>query len=126
MAQERTLMQMLNLYGWPNRTYRSVFATLLLALAFMSGLARVQAQSTQGSILGTVHDASGAVIQGATVISTNTDDSSTHETQTDKSGLYQVLDLKPGNYKVNVSAPNFEGYQSQGLVLTARQQLRVD
>jgi hypothetical protein len=106
------------------RAFYCTLAIILFILGTMSG--SMQAQSTQGSILGTVHDSSGAVISDALLTVTNTDDSSTHQVRTDASGAYQLLDLKPGKYKISIVAPNFESYLAQGLVLTARQQLRVD
>lgn len=94
-------------------------AVLLLALP--SG-----AQSTQGSILGTVKDARGNVIPGAAVTLTNTDEGTVRTTTTNASGDYQFLDSKAGSYSILVAASGFKKWTSAGVVLSARQELRVD
>jgi hypothetical protein len=100
---------------------RAVAAAVLLAPA-----AIVQAQSTQGTILGTVVDASGAAIPNATVVVTDTDAGVSRTATTSKTGEWQVLDLTAGTYRVEIKAAGFEGQQQTGLVLVARQQFRVD
>jgi hypothetical protein len=101
----------------------SVFV-MLQFLSFLSG--DLYAQSTQAAILGTVKDSQGAVVVRAKVTVISTDDASSHDTTTNSSGYYQVLDLKPGNYQVTVEAANFESYLANNILLEARQQLRVD
>ncbi len=99
---------------------------LQIACCFMllSGLAA--AQSTLGTILGTVKDSSGAMVPNALVKVTNLDEGATQETRTDSNGNYQVLNQKPAHYSVQVSQPGFETKTVAGLDLVARQQLRVD
>jgi Carboxypeptidase regulatory-like domain len=94
-----------------------------LLLAFSGQL---PAQSTFGTLLGTVKDASGAVVPGAKVVITNTDEGSSRTTTTDPSGNYTLVDAKPGHYSVAVSKSGFQSSQVTGLVLTARQTLRAD
>jgi Carboxypeptidase regulatory-like domain len=96
-----------------------VFAGLLIAPT-------LEAQSTQGSIVGTVKDNSGAVIPAAQVLVINVDSATQNHTTTDARGAYQVLNLVPGNYRVQVEAPGFEGATEEHLQLSARQKLRVD
>ena len=97
-----------------------VFAGLL-----MEG-ASLQAQSTQGSIIGTVRDSSGAVLAAAQVQVTNQDSSTQHTAATNPKGAYQVLNLEPGRYRVQVTAPGFGMNTEENLQLSARQELRVD
>ena len=59
-------------------------------------------QSTFGTILGTVADASGAVIGNATVKIINTDESTSRTLTTDASGNYEDVDVKAGHYSVEV------------------------
>lgn len=105
---------------------RRLFAVLLLGamVAVFSGTLR--AQSTFGTLLGTVKDASGAVVPGAQVLITNTDEGSSRTTATDASGNYTLVDAKPGHYTVAVSKLGFQASQVTGLELTARQALRAD
>lgn len=97
-------------------------AALLLALSATS----VSAQSTQGTILGTVQDSTGAIVPNATVTVTDTDTSVIFHVQADASGNYQLPGLEPGHYAVKVDAAGFKSSALTDLLLTARQQLRAD
>jgi Carboxypeptidase regulatory-like domain len=97
-----------------------VFAGLLMAQI------PVEAQSTQGSIIGTVRDSSGAVVLAAQVEVVNQDSATRHTAATDAKGSYQVLNLEPGRYRVQVQAPGFSKSLEENLQLSARQELRVD
>jgi hypothetical protein len=99
--------------------------TALAVLALMLPF-HLYGQSTQGTILGTVRDASGAVVPNATVKVTDIDAGVTRTDTTDSSGNYQALNLNPGHYTVEVSANNFDTTIINGLTLVARQQLRAD
>ncbi|MGA3047440.1 MAG: TonB-dependent receptor [Terracidiphilus sp.] len=95
---------------------------LLLVLACTQG----QAQSTQGAIIGSVKDVSGAVVTGATVTLTNNDEGAIRTTKSNGVGDYRFQDVKAGHYSVEVSAPNFEKWAISGVVLEVRQELRLD
>ena len=93
---------------------------LLLVLAFLQG----RAQSTQGSIVGSVKDTVGAVIPGAVVTLTNTDEGAARTTTSNGVGDYRFQDVKAGHYSVEVSAPDFEKWKVSGVALEVRQELR--
>ena len=97
--------------------------TALAVLALMLPF-HLYGQSTQGTILGTVRDASGAVVPNATVKVTDIDAGVTRTDTTDSSGNYQALNLNPGHYTVEVSANNFDTTIINGLTLVARCVLR--
>ena len=97
----------------------------LLILSF-SLPALLLAQSTQSTILGTVKDASGAVIPSAQVVITDTDKGTSANYITDANGNYQAQDLPPGRYKLEVTKADFQTKLIEGLALTARQELRID
>ena len=88
--------------------------------------APVFAQSTQATIVGTVTDASGAVVPNATITVTNTDANVTRVVTTDASGNYQILDLAAGHYRVQIAASGFSTEEETNLLLVARQQLRAN
>ena len=99
----------------------------LAAVAVLSCVPMILlAQSTQGTILGTVLDASGAVVPNAAVTVTNTDAGVSRTVKTDKSGNYEVLDLSAGHYSVSIVASGFAGENESNLTLVARQQLRAN
>ena len=101
-----------------------LLAGILLALGLGSAPAR--AQFTQGSIVGTVKDAGGAVVPGAHVSITSVEEGTVRETTTNNVGDYRFLDVKAGHYNVNIQATGFEKWQVADVALAVRQELRVD
>ena len=95
---------------------------LVLALACV----QASAQTTQGSIVGSVKDPGGAVVTGATVTLTNTDEGTVRTTTPNGIGDYRFVNVKAGHYSVDVSATGFEKWSATGVALTVRQELRVD
>ncbi len=83
-------------------------------------------QFESGTILGTVHDPSGAAVAGATVALENARTGIKSESKTDGNGNYEFVNQHVGSYKVQVEAPGFQTSitDSFDLVVNARQ--RVD
>ena len=100
---------------------RSIFVSLILLCPIATF-----AQSTFGTILGTVRDNSGAVVPRADVKLTDTDENTTRETSTDGNGDYQFVNTKDGHYRLEVNAAGFQSYAATEIPLIARQTLRVD
>ncbi|HMV81757.1 MAG TPA: TonB-dependent receptor [Blastocatellia bacterium] len=99
--------------------------SFLLCCLFSLCLAAT-AQSTFGTLLGTVKDASGSVIPNATVKITNVDENTVRNVQANSNGDYEAVNMKPGRYKVEVSASGFQNFTTSEVMLAARQTLRVD
>jgi hypothetical protein len=106
--------------------FRWAVAALTVLLTFVLACTAGFAQSTQGSIVGTVKDSKGAVVAGAEVKLTNTDEGVLRTTHTNASGDYAFTDAKASRYAVQVEAPGFEKWETSGVVLEVRQQLRLD
>jgi hypothetical protein len=87
---------------------------------------RLLAQSTFGSIVGTVKDSSGAVIPGATVMLTNIGTAAERTVVTDQHGDFSLVNLNPGKYQITVSAAGFEKTDFSDLDLQSRETKRVD
>jgi len=68
----------------------------------------VHAQVDQGSITGTVTDASGAVVRGAKVILTNEGTGASLTMTTPADGLYRFSPVRIGSYKLEVAAGGFK------------------
>jgi hypothetical protein len=98
----------------------------LVALCVFALATTVHAQSTFGTILGTVTDTSGALIAHASVVITNIDENTTRVVETDTRGEYQAVNMKPGRFRLEVTASGFEQFTTSDVTLTARQTLRVD
>jgi len=105
------------------RRYLAVIGLLLvLALSTMES----GAQSTQGSIVGSVKDVGGAVVPGASVTLTNTDEGTVRETKSNGVGDYRFQDVKAGYYSLAVTASGFEKWSATQVSLEVRQELRLD
>jgi outer membrane receptor protein involved in Fe transport len=78
---------------------------MLVALMFLTGV--VQAQVTRADITGTVADATGKVVPGATVTVTNVGTGASRTTTTNDAGEYTITELAPGVYTVTVEAQSF-------------------
>jgi hypothetical protein len=104
------------------RTFR-VWPLLMFVLAV--SLPGAHAQSTFGSIRGTVEDSSGAVVPGATITTHSLDDNSERVTTSNASGEFGFENLKAGNYKVVAHRDGFTDMVISPAVLEARQELRL-
>ena len=103
--------------------------TILSALLLFSLMCAVLAiaQDTTGKITGEVTDATGAGVPNATVTVTNTSTNIGHATTTNGSGMYQVLQLPIGLYRVTAHAPGFDQTSVQSkTALEINQTLRID
>jgi hypothetical protein len=98
----------------------------LLFLLFLSFPGPLKAQSTFGSILGTIHDSTGAVVAGAQVTLTNTGTAAERTLVSDAQGNYAFKNIDVGHYTVAVSAPGFQKVSLPELPLTAREMRRMD
>jgi hypothetical protein len=65
---------------------------------------------TTGNIAGTVSDAQGGVLPGATVIAVHTDTGTNYETVTGADGRYSILNVRVGTYTISV---NMSGFKEQ-------------
>lgn len=105
---------------------RSLKATAV-ALAVLFCSVWIHAQGTTGKITGTVTDPSGAVVAGAKVTVTNIATDVSHDTTTDSSGVYQVLQLPIGSYRVTAEASGFKRMTVESKTpLEINQTLRID
>ena len=98
----------------------------LVGLAFLTSGSAARAQSTYGSIIGTVKDSSGAVVGGASLTLVNEGTSIERKTASDSSGDYSFLNLDAGTYRLVTKANGFETVTFPGLNLEARETKRVD
>jgi hypothetical protein len=102
------------------------FRVLLLALWFLHSAAPLAAQSTFGTIVGTVTDPSGAAVAGAKVEARNKATGETRTVTSDNSGEYQFLNLDPGDYTITVTVTQFAVTTDDLVTLLARDTARSD
>jgi hypothetical protein len=101
-------------------------ALAAIVVALMSMVWPVAGQSTFGSIVGAVHDASQGVIAGASVQMRSLEDNSVHSTTAGADGSFEFVNLKPGKYALSAQAAGFAEFQVPSAELNARQTLRID
>src|ERR1700730_1937522 len=79
-----------------------------LAIAGIFGANHVlTAQSFYGSMVGTITDATGAVVADASVTLTNMGTSERRTAATDVSGNSQLVNLVPGRYRIEITKTGF-------------------
>jgi hypothetical protein len=83
-------------------------------------------QDISAKITGTVTDASGAVIAGATVTARDTSRGTEYPTQTNSAGVYYLSPLPIGDYGLKVTAIGFSAAQHPSFALAMNQTARVD
>src|ERR1035438_7208354 len=99
---------------------------LAVALAVLASAGLAYSQAVNATMLGTVTDASGAVVPNAKVTITETQTSVAHETQSNGSGNYIVPNLPPGTYSVSVEATGFKKENRKDIDLLVDASTRVD
>jgi hypothetical protein len=77
----------------------------------------VLAQTATTSLRGTIYDAKGAVVSGATITITNPATRFTRTNKSDGQGDYQFLELPPAKYDLVVNAAGFATMKQSGLEL---------
>jgi Carboxypeptidase regulatory-like domain/TonB dependent receptor-like, beta-barrel len=92
-----------------------------IVLLVCSGATPASAQETTGTITGTVLDAQGGVIPGATVTITGAQGVKTATTNTD--GRFSVPFLTPGTYSIKASLTGFTPVEQKNIILSVGQTL---
>ncbi len=90
--------------------------TLLVGF-FLAFSTLILAQTSTTSLHGTVYDAKGAVVSGATLTITNPATGFSRATKSDSQGNYQFLELPPAKYELAVDASGFATMKQSGVEL---------
>lgn len=101
---------------------RIAAALIVLMLSSMYALA----QTTAGTILGTVSEQSGAVVTDTQVVLTNIGTGATVNTVTNGSGFYQFVNVPPGSYRVTVSKQGFKTVTREPIDLQVEGQVQIN
>ncbi len=96
------------------QTYWRLAASLLVVLSLWVGIP-VLAQSSRGTLTGTVVDANGASIPDVAVNLKETNTGSGYSTKSNAEGLYTFNELPTGSYTLTVTAPGFETFTQSGI-----------
>ena len=102
--------------------------TALCVASAVLSVARPALAQGVGGISGTVMDASGAVLPGATVTLSSSQGTvgGSQERITDERGAFQFLRLVPGSYSVRAQLPGFRPAEQRNIVVNADNTSRAD
>ncbi len=117
-----------------NRTGALVFwrfglrksAVLLALILIQVSSGALRAQTSLGTIVGTITDDSGAAVPNVAVQITNEGTTATRQVTTDASGNYTIPSLPVGIYTVQAELKGFRTEIEKGLKLDVNQTLRAD
>ena len=104
------------------RTLHGMLALIAVLFLHAPGLS---AQVDRATLSGVVRDTGGGVVPGATVTVTNTATNIESHQATSETGSYQVVNLVPGRYQVDVELSGFKK-SSQVVALEVGQRARLD
>ena len=104
---------------------RTLHGMLALFAVFLVYVPSISAQVDRATLSGVVRDTGGGVIPGATVTVTNLATNIASQQVTTETGSYQVVNLVPGRYQVEVELTGFKK-SSQVIALEVGQRARLD
>jgi hypothetical protein len=96
--------------------FKLSIGVLLICFIFISGAA-AQSESGSASIEGTITDANGAIVPGASVNVRNTETGLERNATTDGNGRFSARVLPVGNYTISVNASGFTANTRQNITL---------
>jgi hypothetical protein len=103
----------------------AILLTLLLAVIGIAAQGAL-AQSVTGDVVVTVTDPTGAVLPKAALVLTQVDTAQQTTLASDSSGIGVFAQLKPGPYKLSVSAPGFKSTQLDNITVVIGQRSALD
>jgi hypothetical protein len=106
---------------------RRLWAVILSVGFFLSTpCLYLHAQSTYGSIAGTVTDTSGATVTDANVTLTNLGTSEKRTQSSGSDGLFTFVNLFPGQYRIDVEKAGFKHYTRTPITVEVQQSVHID
>ncbi len=110
------------------RTAHRVMVRLAIALLLLGALFGLvaQAQITSAALSGSVRDAAGAGVAGASITARSTETNLTKNAESGHAGQYSFNSLPPGSYTLTASLPGFSTLVETGVKLTIGQAALLD
>jgi hypothetical protein len=104
---------------------RTLHGMLTLVAVFLLNVPIARAQVDRATISGVVKDTGGGIVPGATVVVVNLSTNLESRQVTSDTGSYQIVNLIPGRYQVDVELTGFKK-SSQVVTLEVGQRARLD
>lgn len=105
------------------QSLRSIFCGIFLAVLSASP---AFSQAVSATLVGTVTDATGAVMADAKVTITETNTGVAHAMLSNESGNYTLANIPPGRYSVTVEMPGFKREVKENIDVVVDSTVRVD
>jgi len=102
------------------------FCVLFCVLAAIFPVRNLDAQVLYGSIVGTVTDATGAAVPGATIKCTQVATNEVRDASTNRDGIYALSALPAGIYNLAIHKPEFGDFVSPNMEVRLNTAVRVD
>jgi hypothetical protein len=97
-----------------------------LVLGLILPVAAYAQLATQTALVGTVTDAGGLVLPGASVVAVNVGTKDTYEATTNAEGDYYIQFVRPGKYDISVTVNGFQGFKATGVEVASNQVVRTN
>ncbi len=106
--------------------HREFRILLLTGAFFLLTTVGLRGQAITGTLVGTIRDATGAVIAAAHITATNTQTNVAQSTVSGSAGDYTIPTLPPGRYKVSAQITGFSTAVTSDVNVQIQQTTRVD
>ena len=97
-----------------------------LVLGLLLTTAAYAQLASQTALVGTVSDAGGLVLPGASVVAVNVGTRDTYEATTNAEGDYYIQFVKPGKYEISVTVNGFQTFKATGVDVASNQVVRTN
>jgi carboxypeptidase family protein/TonB-dependent receptor-like protein len=107
--------------GYLNRWLFSAFLAVLLVASSAMSISVFGQTSNTGTVTGVVQDEKGALLPGASVKLVNLGTNSERTATTTSDGVFEITQLVPGNYRLEIQATGFAKYVQEPVVVNVLQ-----
>jgi len=107
--------------GYLNRWLFSAFLAVLFVASSVMSISVFGQTSNTGTVTGVVQDEKGALLPGASVKLVNLGTNSERTATTTSDGVFEITQLVPGNYRLEVQATGFAKYVQEPVVVNVLQ-----
>lgn len=105
---------------------RHPFNLFVVCVVFLTASAVALAQGTTSRVTGTVHDANGGAVVGASVSLISEATGIAFTTETSESGAYAFDLVQLGNYSLTIEKQGFKKYLSKGNAINVNQPATIN
>jgi outer membrane receptor protein involved in Fe transport len=107
---------------------RKILCKIILLVGLFVALfgTTARAQYEDGSLTGTIHDATGAAVANAAITVTNANTGIATAVTTNGSGDYEVPSLRVGTYSIKAEAPGFTPAEATNISIAVGGRARID